>query len=786
MRLTSIVIAVVLIGLSVLVLSAPTVAGKWFLQLVAILPLMVGVMDLYATITAPSLRFRPSSYVTGILAIAIAALLFASPSLVVSGIIVFLLLFLALDGVFKIGQGLLAYDSSSKRLVPIVNGATSLLLALVGWILWRVVSLEIAVGVAVGGYTIAAGWRMLLSPQGKPDEPAAAAAVDTHPDPKMNLGSHEIFTAAIANISASSKIVRQTELRWLAVVALILFATHLTRMNSLATWLGVVSPLIALAGDGIMAVLLGGFLILPIRLGWRILSRWLERKVWKLRLSGQDADLQPVLRRVTTIWADGRLTFAIRLRNARDSLLSAAGLALRLGLPLAALFVAINSIWGFNWFFNTESWASGLYHKVTELRVDPWRQAMAEAVAKSYGIGSEELFRIDPAGIHDQDFSFIIVGDPGEGDGSQYALIDRYLDLQRQDQMKFLVISSDVIYPAGAMTDYEQNFFMPFKGFTKPIYAIPGNHDWFDALEGFNANFLEPRAAAVALTARITSDFGIVGTGAKRLGRLLDRAATLRELYGTDIAHQRGPFFEIQTEDFALIAVDTGIQRTVDESQLAWLEGALERSRGKFSVAILGHPRFAAGADTAALDEDFAGLYGMIEAAGVRVIIAGDTHAFEYYHEGGKPADGEPAVHYFVNGGGGAYMSVGGALAWPSSPATEEWAFYPSTAAVRAKLDAETPWWKRPFWLWIKRLGAWPLSVETLSAIFDFNSAPFFQSFMEVRVERSKKRVVFALQGTNGPVLWRELRIAEEGLGAAHQLDQPVEFIVPMGRHPKP
>ena len=58
--------------------------------------------------------------------------------------------------------------------------------------------------------------------------------------------------------------------------------------------------------------------------------------------------------------------------------------------------------------------------------------------------------------------------------------------------MKFMVIASDVIYPAGAMRDYEDKFYLPFKGFRKPIYAIPGNHDWFDALEGFIANLLEP------------------------------------------------------------------------------------------------------------------------------------------------------------------------------------------------------------------------------------------------------------------------------------------------------
>ena len=32
---------------------------------------------------------------------------------------------------------------------------------------------------------------------------------------------------------------------------------------------------------------------------------------------------------------------------------------------------------------------------------------------------------------------------------------------------------------------------------------------------------------------------------------------------------------------------------------------------------------------------------------------------------------------------------------------------------------------------------AWPFSAEYLSALFDYNVAPFFQSFVEVRVEPS-------------------------------------------------
>ena len=45
------------------------------------------------------------------------------------------------------------------------------------------------------------------------------------------------------------------------------------------------------------------------------------------------------------------------------------------------------------------------------------------------------------------------------------------------------------------------------------------------------------------------------------------------------------------------MAIDTGILRTVDERQWAWIERALGRSRGKFTMAIVGHPRFAGGRD---------------------------------------------------------------------------------------------------------------------------------------------------------------------------------------------
>jgi hypothetical protein len=122
-----------------------------------------------------------------------------------------------------------------------------------------------------------------------------------------------------------------------------------------------------------------------------------ERLAWTLRLDAEQGAtrINSVADRLMRRWLEARFGFSLRLREARLSLPLALILLLRLGLPLTAFFVAFNPIWGFSWYFNTESWATGIYQKLTELRVDPWRANMIDAVARTYG-GGDELFRIEP------------------------------------------------------------------------------------------------------------------------------------------------------------------------------------------------------------------------------------------------------------------------------------------------------------------------------------------------------------------------------------------------------
>jgi hypothetical protein len=566
-----------------------------------------------------------------------------------------------------------------------------------------------------------------------------------------------------------------------------------------------IDPLVAAVGDVGIALLLAFCLILPVRLAWRKLTRPLERHGWKRRLAEMDQGRSPgFMGRLYGGWLTGRLRFAWRMRQMRRSPRAALRWGLQVGLPLTAIVVAISPIWGLNYFFNSETWASGVWHHWAGVRTDTWRENMVQALREQYrsqGILDDRLFRVEPPGVSgSDDFSFIVSGDTGDGGAAQQSLRDQYVLLGKRPDVKFLVVSSDVIYPDGAMRDYEANFYLPFKGFTKPIYAIPGNHDWYDALEGFAANFLEADAARTCMQSRLATD-GRVTTGAqRRIDRYIKEAARLRKEFGVSTGLQRGPVFEVQTDRFALIAVDTGVLKTVDSAQWDWLKAALERSRGRFRMVILGHPLFTAGhyqgdADKLAGEwtpplrsplapgsdvEPFTAIHRLLRQEQVEVVMAGDMHYFEHYQEFYEADGHKRTMNHFVNGGGGAYMVVGLPFDWPQTPDAPVWTYFPRKDAVTEKLDAQTPIWKMPLWLWVREFSAWPFSGYIMSAAFDHNKAPYFQSFVEVQVLGSKNEVRFLPHGANGRLRWRELENYQALMPPDKTGEDQVEFIVKM------
>lgn len=111
-----------------------------------------------------------------------------------------------------------------------------------------------------------------------------------------------------------------------------------------------------------------------------------------------------------------------------------------------------------------------------------------------------------------------------------------------------------------------------------------------------------------------------------------------------------------------------------------------------------------------------------------------------------------------IYAGGHDNTQIGTALGWPEHPPLADGAFYPRADAVIAKLDAETPPWKQPIWWWVKRFAAWPSTPEVPAPAFASNRAPFFQCFVEVRVELSTNVVRLRPYTAHGRMKWPELQ----------------------------
>lgn len=784
-RIERILVAVLILVLGGLALTTPLIAGKNSAVLLGILIVASSLLETTQAFAQSDPRAGRSIFLSSTVSFVAGLLLLAQPRLILDALALLLGLSFALDGLFHVGTAILLRRQTGWALA-LGQGVLDLALgALIAcqWPLAGAWSLAVYVGLRI----LAIGWSLLLS-RSAGQFPSAEEAAAQHPDARLHLPAAEEVAFLQSRVIAQEEARRSIDRYWLGVFLLTFFAIHVGRMDADWTMVGLLSPGVAVIGDIVFALMIGYGVIMPASLLQRALTRPLERRVWKWLGPEPVEERVAISRRMLQRWLMWRISFSRRVNQARRSPRAAFGWGLEVGLPVTAILVAMNPIWGFSWYFNTENWATEIWNNWAEQRTDTWRAEMTKAVTAAYqgsDLSGKQLFEVAPPGASGaSDFSFLVIGDPGEGDASQHILRDQFLLLGQQPEVKFLVISSDVIYPSGAMKDYESRFYLPFKGFAKPIYAIPGNHDWYDALEAFAANFLEAPAARSAMRARRTVDHGLTTTTESRIETAIQQAARLREQYGLQVGTQRAPYFEIHTDRLSLISVDTGVLRTVDADQLAWLQTALTRARGRFKFVVLGHPLYAGGAYQGATDEPFAALHRLLRENEVDVVMAGDTHDFEFYRESYTSGNKQRTLHHFVNGGGGAYLSIGTALDWPAEPPVPECGIYPRRDAIVNKLDQETPLWKQPLWFWVKRFHAWPSSAESFASAFDFNRAPFFQSFVKVQVDGPANVVRIWPYGAGGRLRWRDFEIhgstVQQG-GTNHDL---VEFLMPLP--PKP
>lgn len=788
-----------ILAMGCLAVAAPLFAGTFTFMLIGFLAIACGVIELFESLRAPDDTRLKSGYLSGEMSIVAGVLLLSVPALVLRGVALLLAFSFFIDGLGKAFAFLRGQRQGASWLWLAAAAIVNIGLALVLVMRWPVYDWSV-VAVVVGIRMLAAGWSLL---SGRHVQQAdAVIANDVHADASMGLAPHPTFATLNETIDANLKTRRGIDDAWCGIFLLLFFAIHIGRMRVYWNLIGLIAPFAAVVGDIAVALAFAFIAILPTRLAWRTLTRPIERRAWKRDLAIPDENRKGFVSRLRRLWLSRRLRFSRRVAMMRTSPREALRWGLKVGLPVTAVWISIQPLFGLNYFFNSENWTSLVWHRWAESRTDRWREGMILALEEKHAaIGADKLFRVEPEGIvGKEDFTFLVVGDNGDGSAAQQSLRDQYVLLGQRPDVKFLVISSDVIYPDGFMRDYEHNFYLPFKGFTKPIYAIPGNHDWYDALEGFNANFLDAESARTCMISRLNTDARLTTTTERRIDGYIDEAARLRREYGIKAGKQRGPIFEIQTERFALIAVDTGVLKTVDNAQWKWFRAALERSRGKFTMVLLGHPLFTAGhyqgdpkaitgewsspyrspledADEAAC---FTAVHKLLKEYEVPLVMAGDMHLFESYREPYESKGKQKTMHHFVNGGGGAFICVGVPFDWPKKVATPEWTYFPRKDAIIEKLDAQTPLWKMPLWLWVKHLSGWPFNGYIMSAAFDHNRAPFFQSFVEIQVSNSTNEVRLLPRGAGGRLRWRDLENYQSMMPPNKTPDDTIEFLIPM------
>ena len=333
-------------ALGTVALLMPHVAGRWSLATLGVLLVGVGVAETYAAFRSGR-SGEASTYLQGLFALLAGTVLLLSSSLVLDGLLILLICILLADGLAKLFNAW--RKPRSERLALMLNGLLDFGCAATIWYLSRFVGAASAIGIAIGIYVAAAGWRMFLAPAQTEPTGAADPARDRHPDPGLRMPGNETFARLRSKADTGTQFALAADLFWMSTIGVVFLAIHAGRMPLSDDLLGVVSPFVATAGDLLMTVVFAMALVLPVRLVWRRATRPIERLAWTLRLKGNAAPMNKAAEWLMNRWLEKRFGFSLRLSQSRISLPSGLMLLLRLGLPITAFFVAVNPIWGFSW-----------------------------------------------------------------------------------------------------------------------------------------------------------------------------------------------------------------------------------------------------------------------------------------------------------------------------------------------------------------------------------------------------------------------------------------------------
>ncbi|WP_343695178.1 hypothetical protein [Flavobacterium sp.] len=250
-----------------------------------------------------------------------------------------------------------------------------------------------------------------------------------------------------------------------------------------------------------------------------------------------------------------------------------------------------------------------------------------------------------------------------------------------------LILGGDQVYPTPGMEDYTNRFKIPFsaahvipQGQDRPpenerpvMYAIPGNHDWYDGLTNFMKLFGQVR------------------------------------WLGNWITRQKRSYFAIKLpHNYWLWGIDIQLNADIDEQQKLYFEKVAKESMPPDSKVILCtaepswvYKQVKCNDETYKRLKYFEELYITADSYKkigktfkIAATLTGDLHHYSRYSEERLMGDGENKTecnHLFTAGGGGAFMHTTHMLPKSLDKLSEDYVFMKSTLKSYPNLEMTFP-----------------------------------------------------------------------------------------------
>jgi hypothetical protein len=240
-----------------------------------------------------------------------------------------------------------------------------------------------------------------------------------------------------------------------------------------------------------------------------------------------------------------------------------------------------------------------------------------------------------------------------------YLLAQDSLDVRgagRLQHGEVLIMGGDQCYPQATREEYKRRLLLPYSwasdgaGPDRKLFAIPGNHDWYDGLNAFDSLFCSSR----------------------------DRLSNAKgNAIGGWRCQQHRSYWAIRLPyNWWIWGADIQFSKYLDTAQVSYFETmADEMQEGDSLIVCLAQPSWMI-ADLQGLDEEenLVKVTSIARARGAKVVavIAGDWHNYNRYYAH------ELDVHFITSGGGGAFLHPTHVLKnsiqvrWPERPESVE------------------------------------------------------------------------------------------------------------------